>query len=84
MPHKIGIVVFNYEHVYLVLVMYSYFLGSKPDYDEGECTNITTEWESDTSQQRCPQEDWTVQAVSAAYMLFTNLLLVNLVIAMFR
>nr|XP_034318676.1 transient receptor potential cation channel subfamily M member 2-like [Crassostrea gigas] len=60
-----------------------YLDGSKPDYDEGECTNITTEWESDTSQQRCPQEDWTVQAVSAAYMLFTNLLLVNLVIAMF-
>lgn len=52
--------------------------------DEGECTNITSVWESDTSKERCPQEDWTVQAVAAFYLLFSNLLLVNLVIAMFR
>nr|XP_034319204.1 uncharacterized protein LOC109618232 isoform X3 [Crassostrea gigas] len=60
-----------------------YLDGSKPEYAKGQCTNITHEWESDTSQQRCPQEDWTVQAVAAFYMLFSNLLLVNLVIAMF-
>lgn len=60
------------------------FLGSKPRYEKGECTNITLEWESDTSEERCPQEDWTIQAVAAFYLLFSNLLLVNLVIAMFR
>lgn len=59
-------------------------VGSKPDFEEDKCTNITSEWESDTSKERCPQEDWTVQAVAAFYLLFSNLLLVNLVIAMFR
>lgn len=49
-----------------------------------KCTNVPSEWESDTSIERCPQEDWTVQAVAAFYLLFSNLLLVNLVIAMFR
>lgn len=52
--------------------------------DETNCTNVDTIWESDTSINRCPQEDWTVQAVAAIYLLFSNLLLVNLVIAMFR
>ncbi|XP_061190940.1 transient receptor potential cation channel subfamily M member 2-like [Saccostrea echinata] len=47
-----------------------------------ECTTNETIW-SDASEDRCPQEDWTVGAVSALYMLFSNLLLVNLVIAMF-
>ncbi|XP_062594023.1 transient receptor potential cation channel subfamily M member 2-like [Saccostrea cucullata] len=47
-----------------------------------DCTANETIW-SDASEERCPQEDWTVGAVSALYMLFSNLLLVNLVIAMF-
>ncbi|XP_061190174.1 uncharacterized protein LOC133198035 [Saccostrea echinata] len=47
-----------------------------------ECTANETIW-SDASEDRCPREDWTVGAVSALYMLFSNLLLVNLVIAMF-
>ncbi|XP_062589311.1 transient receptor potential cation channel subfamily M member-like 2 [Saccostrea cucullata] len=51
--------------------------------DLSDCTNITSVWEADPSIDRCPQEDWTVLAVSAFYMLFSNLLLVNLVIAMF-
>ncbi|XP_062596063.1 transient receptor potential cation channel subfamily M member-like 2 [Saccostrea cucullata] len=51
--------------------------------DLSDCTNITSVWEVDPSIDRCPQEDWTVLAVSAFYMLFSNLLLVNLVIAMF-
>nr|XP_034320577.1 transient receptor potential cation channel subfamily M member-like 2 [Crassostrea gigas] len=58
-------------------------LDSLKGNDDGECTNITSVWESDTSKERCPQEDWTVQAVAAFYLLFSNLLLVNLVIAMF-
>ncbi|XP_061170922.1 transient receptor potential cation channel subfamily M member 2-like [Saccostrea echinata] len=57
------------------------------DFLEGPCaedctiTNFTVS--SHGSEDRCPQEDWTVGAVSALYMLFSNLLLVNLVIAMF-
>ncbi|XP_061190896.1 transient receptor potential cation channel subfamily M member 8-like [Saccostrea echinata] len=51
--------------------------------DLSDCTNITSVWEADPSIDRCPQEDWTVLAISAFYMLFSNLLLVNLVIAMF-
>ncbi|XP_062621660.1 transient receptor potential cation channel subfamily M member 2-like [Saccostrea cucullata] len=51
--------------------------------DLSDCTNVTSIWSSDTSRERCPQEDWTVSAVAALYMLFSNLLLVNLVIAMF-
>lgn len=31
----------------------------------------------------CSQEDWTVQAIAGIYVLFSNLLLVNLVIVMF-
>lgn len=58
------------------------FLGSDQS-DETNCTNINSIWESDTSINRCPQEDWTVQAIAAIYLLFSNLLLVNLVIAMF-
>ncbi|XP_062566533.1 transient receptor potential cation channel subfamily M member 2-like, partial [Saccostrea cucullata] len=54
---------------------------------EGEelsgCTNDTNIWKTDTSIDRCPEEDWTVIAVAGFYMLFSNLLLVNLVIAMF-
>nr|XP_034320574.1 transient receptor potential cation channel subfamily M member 2-like isoform X2 [Crassostrea gigas] len=57
--------------------------GSVADYEDRECTNITAEWESDPSKERCPHDDWTVQAIAAFYLLFSNLLLVNLVIAMF-
>lgn len=58
-------------------------LGSDQS-EETNCTNVESLWESDTSINRCPQEDWTVQAIAAIYLLFSNLLLVNLVIAMFR
>lgn len=47
--------------------------------NESNCSSVTS---SDSS--KCPQEDWTVQAIAAIYMLFSNFLLVNLVIAMFR
>lgn len=43
------------------------------------CTSVTS-----SDPAKCPQEDWTVQAIVAIYMLFSNFLLVNLVIAMFR
>lgn len=47
------------------------------------CTYSKHEWEADSSLERCPDNDWTVLAVAAIYLLFSNLLLVNLVIAMF-
>lgn len=58
---------------------YSFYKGDDP----GECTNVTSEWEAGI-KDRCPHKDWTVSAVSGVYLLFSNLLLVNLVIAMFR
>lgn len=60
--------------------IYFFLIGE----DTKDCTFNMTEWSSDPSIERCPEEDWTVLAVSAFYMLFSNLLLVNLVIAMFR
>lgn len=50
--------------------------------DNSDC-NVTSIWESDMSTNRCPHEDWTVQFIAAIFVLFSNLLLVNLVIAMF-
>lgn len=52
--------------------------------EPSDCSNTTLEWETDTSIERCPQEDWTVSIIAAIYMLLSNLLLVNLVIAKFR
>lgn len=51
--------------------------------DHSEC-NVTSIWESDMSTNRCPHEDWTVPFIAGVFVLFSNLLLVNLVIAMFR
>lgn len=56
-------------------MLLEFFLGS----NESNCTSVTS---ADSS--KCPREDWTVQAIAAIYMLFSNFLLVNLVIAMFR
>nr|XP_022311236.1 transient receptor potential cation channel subfamily M member 8-like [Crassostrea virginica] len=39
-------------------------------------------WESG-AMERCPEKDWTVSAVTGVYLLLSNLLLVNLVKAMF-
>lgn len=50
--------------------------------DQTDC-NVTSIWESDMSMDRCPHEDWTVPFIAAIFVLFSNLLLVNLVIAMF-
>lgn len=46
--------------------------------NESNCTSVHS-----ADPSKCPQEDWTVQAIAAIYMLFSNFLLVNLVIAMF-
>lgn len=51
--------------------------------DPENCTNVRAVWEADPSQNRCPHADWTVKGVAAIFLLFSNLLLVNLVIAKF-
>lgn len=53
--------------------------GKEPE----NCTFNRTVWETDPSQDRCSEADWTVQGIAAVYLLFSNLLLVNLVIAKF-
>ncbi|XP_052100119.1 transient receptor potential cation channel subfamily M member 8-like isoform X3 [Mytilus californianus] len=49
----------------------------------GSCTFIQSEWESDPSIERCVEYDWAIMIIAAIYMLISNLLLVNLVIALF-
>lgn len=70
----------SWIHVITMDVTSYDLLGSEPK----NCSSDYNTWAADTSVERCSQEDWTVQAVGAIYMLFSNLLLVNLVIAMFR
>lgn len=62
---------------YCIVLCYS---GS----DQDNCTNSRYIWESDPSIKRCPEEDWTVPVIAGLYMIFVNLLLVNIVIANFR
>lgn len=51
--------------------------------DQEDCTNDTSIWEVDPSIKRCPQKDWTVPLITAIYLMVSNLLLVNIVIAKF-
>lgn len=52
--------------------------------EPANCTFERSVWETDPSQDRCSEADWTVKGIAAIYLLFSNLLLVNLVIAKFR
>lgn len=47
------------------------------------CTTNRSVWESDPSTERCNEGDWVLIVIAALYMLISNLLLVNLVIALF-
>ncbi|XP_063435498.1 uncharacterized protein LOC134716432 [Mytilus trossulus] len=49
----------------------------------GSCTFVEAEWEQNPDIERCVDYDWVVLLIAALYMLFTNLLLVNLIIALF-
>nr|XP_034319461.1 transient receptor potential cation channel subfamily M member-like 2 [Crassostrea gigas] len=51
--------------------------------NQDNCSNNRSIWETDSSIDRCPKEDMTVEVVAGLYMMFTNLLLVNIVIAKF-
>lgn len=56
-----------------------FLTGSNQD----NCSNNRSIWEADPSTERCPQQDWSVPVIAGIYMMFTNLLLVNIVIAKF-
>ncbi|VDI13155.1 Hypothetical predicted protein [Mytilus galloprovincialis] len=47
------------------------------------CTTIQSEWESNPAIERCNEYDWILVVITALYMLISNLLLVNLLIAVF-
>ncbi|XP_076101184.1 transient receptor potential cation channel subfamily M member 2-like [Mytilus galloprovincialis] len=47
------------------------------------CTTIQSEWESNPTIERCNEYDWILVVITALYMLISNLLLVNLLIAVF-
>lgn len=51
--------------------------------EQPNCNNSASLVNSNSSMTRCPQEDWTVPVVAAVYLLLSNLLLINLVIAKF-
>ncbi|XP_063435501.1 transient receptor potential cation channel subfamily M member-like 2 [Mytilus trossulus] len=49
----------------------------------GTCTFVESEWESNPDVERCVEYDWAIMVVAAMYMLISNLLLFNLIIALF-
>ncbi|VDI21398.1 Hypothetical predicted protein, partial [Mytilus galloprovincialis] len=57
----------------------NHVLGS----DDTECTNNATVWKNDPSIKRCPTSDLIPPVIAATYMMLTNWLLLNIVIAMF-
>ncbi|CAC5398357.1 unnamed protein product [Mytilus coruscus] len=49
----------------------------------GTCTFNESEWEKNTDIERCVEYDWAIMVVAAMYMVISNLLLFNLIIALF-
>ncbi|CAG2208935.1 unnamed protein product [Mytilus edulis] len=47
------------------------------------CTSVESEWESNTNMERCVEYDWAIMVIAAMYLLISNLLLINLIIALF-
>ncbi|CAC5377439.1 unnamed protein product [Mytilus coruscus] len=60
------------------------FLDTFSENSTAPCTTIQSEWENNPDIERCSQYDWVLIVIAALYMLISNLLLVNLVIALFR
>ncbi|CAG2210526.1 unnamed protein product [Mytilus edulis] len=50
--------------------------------DNGICTDNVTIWSNDPTVERCPTRDWITSVVAAFYMMLSNWLLLNIVIAM--
>lgn len=59
------------------------FLDTLEAADDSGCTNNATLWKTDPSVERCPTADWITPVIAAFYMMLTNWLLLNIVIAMF-
>ncbi|CAC5379290.1 unnamed protein product [Mytilus coruscus] len=59
------------------------FLDTFSENSTAPCTTIQSEWENNPDIERCSQYDWVLVVIAALYMLISNLLLVNLVIALF-
>ncbi|XP_063399651.1 transient receptor potential cation channel subfamily M member 8-like [Mytilus trossulus] len=51
--------------------------------DNSNCTDDTTVWRNDPTAERCPTKDWITPVFAAFYMMLSNWLLLNIVIAMF-
>ncbi len=51
--------------------------------DVTPCSKNATIYEQ-TGIERCPEESWLALTLFAGYMIFTNVLLLSLLIAMFR
>lgn len=51
--------------------------------DQENCTYDALKWEADPTIKRCPEKDWTVPLITAMYLMLSNLLLVNIIIAKF-
>ncbi|VDI39672.1 Hypothetical predicted protein, partial [Mytilus galloprovincialis] len=51
--------------------------------DDSGCSDNATIWNSDPSVEKCPTGDWITPVIAAVYMMLTNWLLLNIVIAMF-
>ncbi|XP_069119564.1 transient receptor potential cation channel subfamily M member 2-like isoform X4 [Argopecten irradians] len=51
--------------------------------DSQACSTNQTEYMNNPDIVRCPEKDWTVSVLSVFFVLILNLLLVNLIIAMF-
>ncbi|XP_063431693.1 uncharacterized protein LOC134714381 [Mytilus trossulus] len=59
------------------------FLDTFSENSTAPCTSIQSEWENNPDIERCNQYDWVLLVIASLYMLISNLLLVNLVIALF-
>lgn len=69
------------NHIKLLYKTYYYFFSAGDDVDE--CTRNESIWRYDPIK-RCPETNAFVPILLAVYMILTNILLVNLLIAMFR
>ncbi|XP_071121139.1 transient receptor potential cation channel subfamily M member-like 2 isoform X2 [Mytilus edulis] len=59
------------------------FLDTLEGTDDSGCSDNATIWNNDPSVERCPTGDWITPVIAAVYMMLTNWLLLNIVIAMF-
>ena len=73
-------VVAESRHHYGYKGFFVLFSGEQP---EG-CTSNETIWRATGGVDRCPEQNALVPLLAAVYLILTNILLVNLLIAMFR